>query len=303
VQRRSPWPPEDHAKRLETFRRLRSGRLPSSGIRARYLRKNGERFDVFIVNSRLLDPRGRITGLVASVSDFTHQLETGNALRASTAQLKSLTNQLLAVEERERKRISRELHDSLGQTLSALKYRLEEASNACGGDGCRLAVKKKLGTAGRVLGNAINEVRSIVSDLRPSILDDLGLLSAIGWFCRDFERAHPGFRVATRIRVAETELPEELKIIIFRLLQESLRNAVEHGAAGRATLRLAKRGALLEFSVRDDGTGFAPKSVPRGFGILGMNERTELSGGTFALTSSPDKGTTVCATWQLGARR
>jgi PAS domain S-box-containing protein len=297
------WPPEDRVERLERFRRLRTGPLPAGGILARYQRRDGERFDVRLIFSRLRGPGGRVAGLVASVSDFTLQIEKERALRASAAQLKSLANQLLAVEERERKRISRELHDSLGQTLSALKYRLEEALAACGREGCRPLVRGKLDTAIEGLGGAIVEVRRIVSDLRPSILDDLGLTSAIGWFCREFGQAHPGTRVALRVAVAEAEVPEQLKITVFRLLQESLSNAAEHGHATRVAVRLAKRGTHLDFSVKDDGRGFAPDGVSRGVGLLGMNERTELSGGAFAVTSRPGRGTLVRATWRLDDRR
>jgi PAS domain S-box-containing protein len=290
------WPPEHAAERMSTFRGIQRGLRPHGAVQARYMRRSGERFDVLIMNSLL---RGGAGGLVASVADVTRQLATEAALRETATRLQQISAKLLSAEERERKRISRELHDSLGQTLSALKYRLEEAVAASGAEARAHEVRQRLVGAAHVLSGAIEEVRAIVLDLRPSILDDLGLISAVRWLGREFGRRHPGTGVAVRVGVEERDVPEELKIVLFRLLQEALNNVSKHSRAGRVAIRLSGAGGRLALSVRDNGRGFTPGAVSSGVGLLSMRERTELSGGVFAVVSAPGNGAAVRATWPL----
>jgi len=248
------------------------------------LSENGELFDAWVMAARIAGPRSADVAWVASVSDITRQRRTEAALRESEARLRRLSAELLAVEERERKRISRELHDSLGQTLSALKYRLEEATAEC--ENCRgsRSVQGKLAAAARVLGAAIGEVRAAVSDLRPSLLDDLGLLAAIGWLCREHRKTHPGVRIRTVVGVGEREVPEPLKITIFRLLQEAMTNIARHSGADLVRIGSVARREAPIFGP-GQRAGFRPRDRTRGVGIIGMKERTELSGGVFSIVS------------------
>lgn len=223
-------------------------------------------------------------------------------LRRSEEELRLLSSQLLTAEENERGRIARELHDGLGQSLSAIKFKLEEVFSAVG-KGIGEADVESLGATISLVQNSVEEVRRITMDLRPSTLDDLGILATITWFSREFQKIYSAIKVEKEINVDENDVPESLKIIIFRVLQEALNNAAKHSEADLVHLRLGKTDGCLELAVEDNGKGFeveealAVPSSERGFGLGSMKERTELSGGTFVIDSIKGKGTTVRASW------
>jgi PAS domain S-box-containing protein len=292
------WPPEDAHDLLQYFRST-SGSPPAQGRSMRFCRADGERFDVWVMVSRLNDPRGVVSGWVASVGDITAQTRSERALRDYASRLRSASSRLLSAEERERKRVSRELHDSIGQTLSALKYGLEEVVLELDRRGRGPEVRKKLDKAIALLGGAIGEVRTIVSDLRPSLLDDLGLVAAIGWFCREFQKMYRGIRVVTEIMVVEQDIPERLRSTFFRIVQESMNNVAKHSGADLVRLRVRLVGRSLEFVLTDNGRGFDVKNAQGGFGLVGMKERAELTGGACTVRSAPDRGTAVRVLWPL----
>jgi len=223
-------------------------------------------------------------------------------LRRSEEELKLLSSQLLTAQENERGRIARELHDGLGQSLSAIKFKLEDVRSAVG-KGIAEADVKSLGTTISLLQNAVEEVRRITMDLRPSTLDDLGILATITWFSREFQKIYSTIKVEREVNIDENDVPESLKIIIFRVLQEALNNAAKHSEANLVHLRLGKTECRIELAVEDNGKGFevevalAVPSSERGFGLGSMRERTELSGGTFVIDSVKGRGTTVRASW------
>lgn len=149
----------------------------------------------------------------------------------------------------------------------------------------------------------VEEVRRISMALRPSTLDDLGLLATIGWFCREFHQTHRRLQVERRVDVVEEDIPERLKIVIYRVLQEAMNNVAKHSGAARVEVTLRRSGDLLELGVADDGDGFDTRGLRQtnretaGFGLSSMRERTELSGGWFSLESAADSGTVVRACW------
>jgi signal transduction histidine kinase len=248
--------------------------------------------------------------LQRSYDELEHRVEERTAeivkasekLRRSEEELRLLSSQLLTAEENERGRIARELHDGLGQSLSAIKFKLEEVVSAVG-KGIGEADVKSLGATISLVQNSVEEVRRITMDLRPSTLDDLGILATITWFSREFQKIYSAIKVEKEINVDENDVPESLKIIIFRVLQEALNNAAKHSEADLVHLRLGKTDGCLELAVEDNGKGFeveealAVPSSERGFGLGSMKERTELSGGTFVIDSIKGKGTTVRASW------
>ena len=140
-------------------------------------------------------------------------------------------------------------------------------------------------------------------DLRPSMLDDLGILTTITWFCRNFGQVYPDISIKKRIGLKETEVPERLKIVIFRILQEALNNVAKHSLARQVEILLGRKGQAVEFKVQDNGRGFTQKealnsdSPQRGFGLANMRDRIELSGGTFQLKTTPGRGTVISARW------
>jgi signal transduction histidine kinase len=150
---------------------------------------------------------------------------------------------------------------------------------------------------------AVAEVRRIEKTLRPPLLDNLGILPTISWFCREFQSVFEGIRIEQDIRVNENDVPESLKIVIFRIVQEALNNIGKHSQADSVRLRLARTDARIELLIEDNGQGFALKEVStvigsaRGLGLASMRERAALSGGACSIDSAKGRGTTVRATW------
>ncbi|MEJ2223073.1 MAG: sensor histidine kinase [Desulfobacterales bacterium] len=216
--------------------------------------------------------------------------------------MRVLSNQLLSAEEKERKRIARELHDGIGQALSAIKFSVENTMLEL-----RSAAHPiDLGSLEAVIPltqKTIEEVRRIVKDLRPSILDDLGILATIRWFCREFQSVYNGIRIETSIGVEENDVSPYLKTTIYRIMQEALNNVAKHSRANFVQLQLKISESHLNLSIRDNGRGFnldkamALKTSRRGFGLASMRERAELSGASFEINSAGDTGTMIKVVW------
>jgi signal transduction histidine kinase len=138
-----------------------------------------------------------------------------------------------------------------------------------------------------------------MADLRPSILDDLGILPALNWFCREYEKTYSQISVQKEMGISEDEVPDSLKTAIFRISQEALNNVAKHSEASLVDLSLQKVGERVELTIQDNGNGFEPAKIAKGFGLSTMRERAELSGGTFAVHSTAGKGTILQASWPL----
>ena len=151
--------------------------------------------------------------------------------------------------------------------------------------------------------DAVEEVRKITMDLRPSTLDDLGILATVNWFSREFQKIYSSIRVKTDINLEEKDVPESLKIVIYRVLQEALNNVAKHSKANTVSVKLSMTDGCIELIVQDYGEGFeldealSADASERGFGLGIMRERTEFSDGTFAIDSAKGRGTIVRASW------
>ncbi len=222
-------------------------------------------------------------------------------LQESEVRLRVLASELINAQETERKRIAHELHDSLAAQLAAIKYRLERKRK--GGES-----PDNPGTLDEIIEDVHNanvETRRIMANLRPSVLDDLGILPALSWFSRETEKTYPGTLIECLTDIEEREVPEELKIVLFRVVQESVTNAIRHGKSNRIQIRLEKNHPWLRLRVDDNGKGFnsvklGEKSENGGIGLDSMQQRVDSTGGIFSLTSTPGKGTTVKAEWGIG---
>jgi PAS domain S-box-containing protein len=240
--------------------------------------------------------------------EIAERKKTQKALANSEKQLRLLSAQLLRAQEKERKRVAQELHDGIGQLLNAIKLRLEQTIGQAGDSMSEIQVKS-LKVIIPVIQNAIEEVRRISMDLRPTTLDDLGILATISWFCREFQTTFSGIRVEKQLNLIEEEIPEPLKIVIFRVLQEALNNVGKHSNADFVRLCLEKKDGKIELAIQDDGVGFhrdaefAAECDRRGFGLASMRERTELSGGSFAIKTSNETGTVVRCSWTEDTRK
>jgi signal transduction histidine kinase len=223
-------------------------------------------------------------------------------LISSRDELARLSERLLDAQESERRRIALELHDSIGQSLGALKYSLERYV-AIHKDPERSDSDEILADMVTQLQRAINDTRSISMSLRPSLLDDMGAVSAVSWLCRSFSETYVDHSITLDCPTADAEIPERLAAPVFRVIQEALNNAVKHADAHSVSVRLRRRGSRLALEVRDDGVGFdmerAKQPTARGLGLLGMRERVTMTGGKFSLLSRPSAGTRVLAEWPI----
>jgi signal transduction histidine kinase len=219
------------------------------------------------------------------------------ALRQSREKLRTLSRKILDAQENERKMIAQEIHDSIGGSLAAIKFALEEKLESMeenpNPEG--LSLEKIIAH----VDEAIRESRLISAHLRPSVLDDLGLLATISWYCREFEKLHPDIQIEQQLDVGEDQVPEMLKVVVYRVLQEAMNNAGKHSDASQIRLHLSKEENRIELSVSDNGSGFDPEkklkesNVISGFGLAGMRDRSMLCGGKFEIASEKNKGTTV----------
>ena len=136
-------------------------------------------------------------------------------------------------------------------------------------------------------------------DLRPTVLDDLGILATIGWFTREFQKVYSHISVERQISVEENEIPDSLKTALFRVMQEAMNNVAKHSKANLIRFILKKAKDEVALSIEDNGEGFDPENIKQGLGLTSMRERTELSGGTFEIESTVGKGTIIRASWAI----
>jgi PAS domain S-box-containing protein len=233
---------------------------------------------------------------------LTETLE--DRVRERTTELADLSTRLVSAQENERKRISYDLHDNVWQTLVAIKFEIEGLFS--GREADRAALDRKSGDIMADIQGTVEKIRSMQGDLWPYVLDDIGLLATINWYCREFEKGHAGLAIEKLHDIFETEIPAGVKIVIYRILQEALSNVAKHSQADQVKLRLTKKDQGMEFSVEDNGVGFDPeRTIARrvpwgGLGLLGIKARIELSGGIFVIESAEGQGTIVRASWPIG---
>ena len=223
-------------------------------------------------------------------------------LRASRNNLALLSEQLIQAQEVERRRIALELHDSVGQSLSAIKYTLERA--------IIMVQRGNLGSPESVLNNAVQRIhetvdgiRAISMNLRPQVLDSLGAASATSWFCRSFAEIYPTLAVSTEITAQDSEIPKRISTHLYRCVQELLNNVAKHAGATNVSVTLTRESGGLILEVRDDGRGMPvhakDPSLLHGSGIRNLRERAEMTGGQFTFSSAPSGGTSTRIIWPL----
>lgn len=214
-------------------------------------------------------------------------------LIADEQRLRGLARSVWRVQEAERRRLAGELHDGLGQTLTALKIRVERLARRppAGSPGNRLA--NELSEVAEVVGGALDDARRLSHLLRPRVLDDLGLVAALRWLVRNLAES-AGFAVRVEHSgLGEERLPADDETILFRVAQEALTNSVKHSGAPGARVELRRLGRRVALTVSDRGAGFDPDAVATGYGLTSMRDRVELCGGAFQLETTPARGTSV----------
>lgn len=210
--------------------------------------------------------------------------------RAAEREMRDLSQKLVNTQEAERKRLSLELHDQVGQMLTALRMEIANLGRIAAKDPQQF--REHLRQAREMAEATMKTVRDLAMGLRPSMLDDLGLGPAIEWAGREFSRVY-GIPVDISIEGPLAHLSDSQKTGLFRVVQESLTNVARHAQAKHVAVRLAASNNRLELVVKDDGKGIEPGRHRRGLGLLGMEERVRELGGVFAVHSAPGSGTTV----------
>jgi len=221
------------------------------------------------------------------VQERTAELEKANG------ELRQIPSRLISVQEEERKRLASELHDSIGQTLAALKLWVEMVLRLRD-EGNDSAAFDRLGQFVPILQRSIEETRNIYMGLRPPMLDNMGLLATLEWLRRENMRLYPDHHIELEVGIAEEKIPESLKASIFRVAQEALNNIAKHSKAEWVDISLSKNGSGIELIVSDDGVGMdldltLRTSPAKSLGLTSMRERAELTGGSFSIESTPVK--------------
>jgi PAS domain S-box-containing protein len=239
-----------------------------------------------------------LTAVAHTLASIIVRKKWEEALQESETRLRRLSSQLLTAQEDERRQIARDLHDGVGQMLTALKFKIEDLLER--GDPKNVGANaESLESVIPIIRESIEEVRRIQMDLRPSTLDDLGVVATLRWFCREFEKIYSTFHIEKRMDVKENDIPDHLKTVIYRIIQEAMNNIAKHSKANVICLSLEKRGDRIELKVKDNGIGFDPAMARKGFGLGSMRERTEFSGGTFEIESAISAGTKIRASWTI----
>jgi PAS domain S-box-containing protein len=278
----------------EIRRRIRSGH--EAAYEAVAVRTDGSSFPIEL-RGKGTEYQGR-PARVTAVRDVTERKRAEAALRESAQRLQLLSRRLLEVQEEERRRLARELHDEVAQVLIGLNYTLELSRRSGGSE--RDAT---LAQAQVLVQELAREVRDTSLLLRPSMLDDLGLEPALLWHCRRYgEQA--GLRVELEQAGLGRRLPAEVETAAYRVVQEALSNVARHAGVDRATVRVRAEGGRLHIAVEDRGAGFDPAAVhaaANGSGLSGMEERVALLGGRLVVESAPGSGTRLTVELPLGA--
>jgi PAS domain S-box-containing protein len=282
----------------ERLRKMSAGDAVPGAVEYKIRAKGGKEFWV-VVNTSPLHKNGKVTGATAVVHDITERKLTEQALRQSEERLRSLSVELMAAQENERLRISKELHDELGQSLALLKHRLRSIQKKIPDNLSHL--QQDCGEVNRYVDQIIDDIRRLSRDLSPAILEDLGLSSALRWLVENFREQYlipVSFDVADMDRFFSNESRRNL----YRISQEALTNIGKHAEAGHVAFAVKVNEERISFLIEDDGKGFEVRKVkgknrsPRGLGLTVMEERAHMIGGSLVITSRVGEGTRVLVT-------
>ncbi|WP_233233519.1 PAS domain-containing sensor histidine kinase [Bordetella sp. LUAb4] len=257
------------------------------------LRANGEEFPLEASISQWEDEHGKL--YTVQLRDVTERERANRELEASRNELTRLSTAIQNIREEEKTHIARELHDDLGQSLTAMKMGLSLLEGMLPGDAA--AARAQAASLHALINATVGSVRRIASNLRPVMLDDLGLFAAVEWLAQDFSER---YAIETDVHIGDEqiELGHELTTAVFRIVQEAFTNTARHAGATRITLRLACDARQCRIDIRDNGVGTTPTQMAKAesFGLLGIRERVRLLGGALVLHSEPGQGFHLVAT-------
>jgi len=248
------------------------------------------------------DRSGKVYRVAGVAEDITERRQAGDAVRRSAAELQALSRRLVELQESERRQLSRELHDRVGQNLTALKINLDILQTALASQG-NGEVRARVEDSAALLESTMDTIENVMSELRPPMLDDHGLAAALDWHARNFSR-RTGIAVAVRAREPALRPALQVEIALFRIAQEALNNVAKHARAHRVEIALDHANGECVMSVQDDGIGFdgvedASDKAKPGLGMVTMRERAQAVGGRFEVQALSGRGTqlTVRVPW------
>ncbi len=287
-------PKEDHDVTRSQFLKAIDG-IQTRGDISPILTKDGSMRQITWYDKTLKDSNNRVIGLLSIGQDITEQIETEKEILRSYEVLRNLLAHLESVREEERSQISREIHDELGQTLTALKMDLYWLDHKLPKD--HPPLEQKIKSMASLLDQTLQTVKRIASDLRPGLLDDLGLVAAIEWQKTEFQK-RSGIHCRLTVNPQEMSVDREITTMIFRILQEALTNIARHARATRVSILLKETPRGLTLQVKDNGIGITVNQIndTKSLGLIGIQERVRQFNGSFRITGSPDQGTTVKVT-------
>jgi len=253
-------------------------------------KKSGEEIWVSAVGA-VIEYQGKAAGL-ASFTDITDRKRVEEESKKSREELRNLSTYLQSVREEERKLVAYEIHDELGQALTALKMDLSWLVRRLPEE--QKPLLEKAEAMSSLIDTTSRTVKRISSQLRPGLLDDLGLIAAIEWQAEEFQ-SHTGIKCQVNLEADDTALEQNCATAIFRIFQEALTNVARHAGATKVKVSLAEKAGKLVMRVRDNGTGIAEEqiSAPQSFGLMVMRERARYLGGEFKVSGTQGKGTTL----------
>lgn len=289
-------PPENHNDVPQILERIARGEQVEHYETVR-VRKDGQRIHISLSVSPIMDATGKIVGASAIARDVSERRRADEKLRATTEQLRALSARLQAAREAEGMRISREIHDELGAALSSLKWDLEEIDETILHlrDASQLeALEPKVKAMMSLADTTISTVRRIASELRPIVLDTLGLIEAVECQAAQF-RDRTGIIVRCDWAVEKVDLDREQATNAFRIFQEALTNILRHAQATKVIIQMKQEGSEFILTITDNGRGVtqAEAAGNHSLGLLGMQERAHLIGGTLCIAGSDGFGTAI----------
>jgi signal transduction histidine kinase len=224
-------------------------------------------------------------------------------LESANEKLRLVPSILIEAQENERQRLSMELHDSIGQTIAALKFRIEHVITALE-QREHTQAHHLLQELVPILQRSLDETRTIYMSLRPILLTEHGILATLDWYRRELLTLYPDQHIEIETKIREENIPENFKIAIFRIAQEGLNNALKHGKPEWVDLRLALNDDIIELEISDDGIGMDLDAVMesrtgKNLGLIGMRERVEFTGGRITIASTPGEGTSIRVYWPI----
>ena len=231
------------------------------------------------------------------------QEQTSGALQASESRLRHLSSKLILTQEEERRQLAIELHDGIGQSLTAVKFSIDNILINLGNP--QMDIPAAIRSASKIMKDSIADVRRMQVELRPRILDELGIIVTIHWFCREFRSIYSHICLEIKVDVVENMVEGQLKPAVFRIIQEAFNNAAKYCEGDRIFLSFIEHQGSLVLEIKDNGIGFDldevlfSRELSRGLGLDSMRERAELCNGHLDIISSPGKGTIIRGTWAV----